>query len=268
MKQRIITGSIFAAALCVVLLLRDYLLIPAMAAASVLCCIELLNAFNAKNIRPIRWLCLGYSALVPLGAFFVDATHLLVYETLLLFIVLTAHLFRKEPSLPDTAGALCAAGYATIPLSMMVMFLHITPSLRSALVIASAFLFAYFGDMAAYFTGVFFGKHKMVPVLSPKKTWEGAAGGLVGSMLCGLLLFLAERYSMPGIPLWPYLLLGLICGVAEQAGDLTASLIKRFCGVKDYGNLFPGHGGMMDRIDSVLFTTLFLYAYCLLGGLL
>ena len=70
------------------------------------------------------------------------------------------------------------------------------------------------------------------------------------------------------MPLWPYLALGLVCGVAEQAGDLTASLIKRFCGVKDYGKIFPGHGGMMDRVDSVLFTTVVLYGYCLVCGLL
>ena len=141
----------------------------------------------------------------------------------------------------------------------------------SLLLIACAFLFAYFGDMAAYFTGVFFGRHKMVPRLSPKKTWEGAVGGLLGSVVVGLLLFAFEQLAGIGrtnLPLWGYLLLGLFCGVAEQAGDLTASLIKRFCGIKDYGNLFPGHGGMMDRMDSVLFTTIVIYGYCLLAELL
>ncbi len=271
MKQRIITGSILAAALCVILLLRNYLLVPAMAAASVLCCIELLNAFGAKGIRPVRWLCIGYAALVPLCASLVEPAHLLIYEVLLLFAVLLAHLFRREPNLPETAAALCASAYAAVPLSLMTTFLCVQPSLRGALLIACAFLFAYFGDMAAYFTGVFFGRHKMVPRLSPKKTWEGAAGGLLGSVVVGLLLFAFEQLAGIGrtnLPLWGYLLLGLFCGVAEQAGDLTASLIKRFCGIKDYGNLFPGHGGMMDRMDSVLFTTIVIYGYCLLAELL
>ena len=87
-------------------------------------------------------------------------------------------------------------------------------------------------------------------------------------MLLGALLYAAERQIGMTMPLWPYLALGLVCGVAEQAGDLTASLIKRFCGVKDYGKIFPGHGGMMDRVDSVLFTTVVLYGYCLVCGLL
>ena len=77
---------------------------------------------------------------------------------LLLFAVLLAHLFRREPNLPETAAALCASAYAAVPLSLMTTFLCVQPSLRGALLIACAFLFAYFGDMAAYFTGVFFGR--------------------------------------------------------------------------------------------------------------
>ena len=271
MKQRVITGTLFALALCAVLLLRKYLLLPVLAAASVICCHEFLDAFAAKNIHPVKWICYVCAAITPALGFFIPAQSVLVCALLPVFAVLLCHLFRREPNLPEMLAALCAAGYAAVPFALLVSLLQITPETRSGLLITCAFLFAYFGDMAAYFTGVFFGRHKMVPRLSPKKTWEGAAGGLLGSVVVGLLLFAFEQLAGIGrtdLPLWGYLLLGLFCGVAEQAGDLTASLIKRFCGIKDYGNLFPGHGGMMDRMDSVLFTTIVIYGYCLLAELL
>ena len=268
MKQRVITGTLFALALCAVLLLRKYLLLPVLAAASVICCHEFLDAFAAKEIRPIKWICYFSAAITPALGFFIPAQFVLVCALLPVFAVLLRHLFRKEPNLPEMLAALCAAGYAAVPFALLVSLLQIAPETRSGLLIACAFLFAYFGDMAAYFTGVAVGRHKMTPILSPKKTWEGAAGGLAGSMLLGALLYAAERQIGMTMPLWPYLALGLVCGVAEQAGDLTASLIKRFCGVKDYGKIFPGHGGMMDRVDSVLFTTVVIYGYCLVCGLL
>ena len=268
MKQRIVTGTLFALALCAVLLLRKYLLMPVLTAASVICCHEFLNAFAAKEIRPVKWICYACAAITPPLGFFFPAQYVLVCTLFPVFAVLVCHLFRKEPNLPEMLAALCAAGYASVPLALLVSLLQIVPETRSGLLIACAFLFAYFGDMAAYFTGVAFGKHKMTPILSPKKTWEGAAGGIAGSMLLGALLCAAERQIGMTMSLWPYLALGVVCGVAEQAGDLTASLIKRFCGVKDYGNLFPGHGGMMDRVDSVLFTTVVIYGYCLVCGLL
>jgi len=110
---------------------------------------------------------------------------------------------------------------------------------------------AAFGqDICAYFIGYFLGKHKMAPILSPKKTIEGAIGGLLGStLLSGLFgyFFYKEQLLLCFI-------LGLLGGAAGMAGDLTASMFKRHMGIKDYGNLIPGHGGIMDRFDSILFT--------------
>ena len=105
-------------------------------------------------------------------------------------------------------------------------------------------------DTFAYFAGRSLGKHKMAPLVSPKKTWEGAAGGLLGAFVAILLM---RHFLLPELPLVGTLLYGLAMATFTPIGDLCESLLKRSSGVKDSGNLIPGHGGVLDRIDALLF---------------
>jgi phosphatidate cytidylyltransferase len=124
--------------------------------------------------------------------------------------------------------------------------------------------FAWGGDTCAYFAGRAFGKHKLCPVVSPKKTVEGAIGGVLGTMLFGVAATLiysiaadrTEAFSRSNIGVPMYLiiaLLGVVAAILGIYGDLFASVVKRQCGIKDYGTIFPGHGGILDRFDSVMF---------------
>lgn len=123
---------------------------------------------------------------------------------------------------------------------------------------------AWIADSAAYFVGTFIGKHKLCPEISPKKTIEGFVGGLVFNGLFFIVFnlvyvsFFAKGSSVNYVSSF---FLGLICALIGTVGDLTASLIKRKCGIKDYGKIMPGHGGVMDRFDSVLFVAPFMYTY-------
>ncbi|MDQ5851749.1 MAG: phosphatidate cytidylyltransferase, partial [Chloroflexota bacterium] len=119
-----------------------------------------------------------------------------------------------------------------------------------ALLITSA------NDTAAYFVGRAWGRRRMAPSISPNKSWEGAAGGLAGAVVAGALLV-----PLLGLPISAAMgmLLGGVGGVAGQAGDLAESLLKRQAGIKDSGHLIPGHGGLLDRADSLLFTVPTLY---------
>lgn len=117
---------------------------------------------------------------------------------------------------------------------------------------------AWGGDTCAYFTGNAFGKHKLAPKVSPNKTIEGAMGGVLGSMLTGLLITLIyyvlfQSVHIRGVYYLAIAALGLLGGVLGIIGDLFASAVKRQNGIKDYGTIFPGHGGILDRFDSVLF---------------
>ena len=114
------------------------------------------------------------------------------------------------------------------------------------------------GDSTAMYVGQGMGHHKLAPAISPGKTWEGAVGCLVGGVVTAGL---AAHFLLPQLAFWQHLLLGLVISVAAQASDLSESLIKRYAGVKDSGELIPGHGGILDRIDSLLFAApLLLYA--------
>lgn len=126
------------------------------------------------------------------------------------------------------------------------------------LVLAAVWL----GDTGAFFVGSKFGKHKLAPIVSPGKTWEGAAGGLVSSMLAGGALALVVRLAFGhDFPFWHALPAAALAGLFGQLGDLAESMLKRGAGVKDSGNLFPGHGGMLDRLDSLLFAFPAVYFY-------
>lgn len=117
-------------------------------------------------------------------------------------------------------------------------------------------------DMGAYFTGVTMGKHKLCPNLSPKKTVEGAVGGILSSVIVTLIITLCFKASI----ILPLILTVPLC-ILGMAGDLFASAIKRAVGIKDYGNLIPGHGGILDRVDSILMIVPFMYLLISFGVL-
>ena len=122
-------------------------------------------------------------------------------------------------------------------------------------------LFSTFAcDSSAYFVGRAFGRHKMAPGISPGKTWEGAAGGVAGTVIVGLGI--AWIFKLP-IAAWQTVLLSIGISIFAQTGDLVESLFKRNMGAKDSGNALPGHGGVLDRIDSVIFTGLVVYYFVL-----
>jgi phosphatidate cytidylyltransferase len=118
---------------------------------------------------------------------------------------------------------------------------------------------AFFADTVAYFFGRAWGKHKLYPAVSPKKTWEGSVGGVLGSVLA--TVGVGALWTLPELAIGPAIALGVVASVCGQAGDLVESMIKRTFGVKDSGSLLPGHGGMLDRIDALLFVSPVVYYF-------
>lgn len=127
------------------------------------------------------------------------------------------------------------------------------------------FVGAWITDTFAYFTGMLLGKHKLIPDVSPKKTVEGSIGGIVFCMLSFVAYgLIADAVFKDEISLAFLLISGFFASIVSQIGDLIMSVIKRHYGIKDYGRLFPGHGGMLDRFDSVLIVSLCMFAICLI----
>ncbi|MBP3729565.1 MAG: phosphatidate cytidylyltransferase [Lachnospiraceae bacterium] len=166
-----------------------------------------------------------------------------------------------------TAGQAAMSFFGIVYVPMMLSYLYRIRMMEDGFALIWLVFIASWGcDTLAYCAGRLFGRHKMTPELSPKKTWEGAAGGVLGSGLLGFLYALAfgSHLGFLGTPL---LMTPLICAlgaVISQIGDLAASAIKRSAGVKDYGNLIPGHGGILDRFDSVIITAPLIYYLLLL----
>lgn len=148
--------------------------------------------------------------------------------------------------------------YACVPFS----FVYLTRELEHGIYLVwLIFISSWVCDTCAYFSGVFLGKHKLAPVLSPKKSVEGAVGGVLGSVAVGALfaLVLLKPVIADGNVIWMAAVISGAGAVISQVGDLAASAIKRNHEIKDYGKLIPGHGGIMDRFDSVLFTAPIIY---------
>jgi phosphatidate cytidylyltransferase len=143
----------------------------------------------------------------------------------------------------------------------MLSFVTLTRSMdKGYLYIWFIFIGAWATDTFAFFTGITIGKTKIVPSISPKKTLEGCIGGVLGCMLAMVVFGRCFNDALQ-IPVAHLAVLGFICGVISQLSDWSASAVKRAAGLKDYGNIMPGHGGVLDRLDSILFTAPAVYFY-------
>jgi phosphatidate cytidylyltransferase len=195
-----------------------------------------------------------------------------------IFLTITMRRSRLSDAYPAAAAAMFAFAYIALPMAMLVT---LREQIAGAFWLLYLLLVVWAGDIFAYFVGRSLGRHLMAPRISPKKTWEGAAASVAASLLVGSLLFtyalqissflvrarlIERRDGLFGLekPDWlPIVLLTIAVNIAAQLGDLVESLIKRGAGVKDSGTILPGHGGMLDRIDALLFAAPVLWFYAI-----
>jgi phosphatidate cytidylyltransferase len=228
---------------------------------------ELDTMMRHEGYRPVILVSYALSALflvaamlpqqrLPLFEIGISAALLITFPTLF---------FRKklEGAMLDWSLTMAIAFYVGWPMSFLLLLRGYQVGLGAGL----WWLLTVFGgvwgfDTGAFFAGHFFGRHKLAPLISPGKTWEGVFGGLVFSVAAALLFT-----TLPmGVPWYLAVPFGLVLGVAAVLGDLAESLIKRQTHVKDSGQIMPGHGGMLDRLDSILFAVLVVYIFAQLLG--
>ena len=182
-----------------------------------------------------------------------------LYFSVLIPLCFIVELFHEsETPLRNVATTLLGVLYVAYPMSLMLFI----PLLFTGEWLPEAFLFYLFivwgNDVFAYLTGVTLGKHKMCPRISPKKSWEGFIGGVVGAMAMGAV---GSYVVGGGLGMW--LGLALVVAVTSVFGDLVESMFKREAEIKDSGNIIPGHGGMLDRFDALLISSPFAFVYLL-----
>ncbi len=189
----------------------------------------------------------------------------------LLFFLFVVELFRKEPSIQNVTYTVLAWLYVSVPCVLLLLlscehtksgndggFLFLPQK------VIGCILFTWINDTGAYLVGSFFGKHKLYEKISPGKTWEGTIGGILLSI--GLAYFISLLFPQLAYKYW--IAIGVIVSVFGTLGDLVESLLKRTAGIKDTGSIMPGHGGVLDRFDSLFFSIPFVFCYLAAMGLL
>ena len=287
--KRVLTAFVLIP-IVLILVLRAPVAVLALvtAAVALLAIHELLKLSEAYAIHPQRW-----PTYIFVGLFFLiiaipSATPLLstsgfayiALSTAVLapFLFLSIGMCRAElaSAFPAAMVSTFSFAYIALPLACLV---QLREQWQGSFYLLYLLSLVWAGDVFAYFIGKSIGRHRMSPRVSPKKTWEGAAASVVASVAVGLLMF---HYSLPistallhahlielrdGIfnnqkpSLIPIVALSIVLNIAAQLGDLVESLIKRGANVKDSGSILPGHGGMFDRIDALLFAAPVLWSY-------
>lgn len=197
----------------------------------------------------VRWINIG-----------IDFTTFLIIDLVLyLFYIFTLSVFSKGKFPVHDAGLIAAMTIYIIIGFCGILCIRSLPECGKYLYLV-IFISSWLPDAGAYFVGIAIGKHKLIPDVSPKKTVEGAVGGILTCVLSFVIYTLiVNNVFDANINIWIMIIVSIVLAIASMIGDLTASLIKRHYGIKDFGNLLPGHGGVLDRFDSCLATSMLFY---------
>ena len=254
---RTITGIVLVLVMLIAILVSEYsfaLLFLLLLTGGI---IEFANLYKPSEVEPNKWL----GSMISFGlfgtSFFVakgllDAKYLLVFFPLML-VIMAAELYRKKPKpIENIAVTIFSIVYMAIPIALInfLVFTDLFPvqGYSSKLLIA-IFVLIWTHDSGAYLFGVSMGKHRLFERISPKKSWEGAFGGTLTAIMAAFII----AHYIPEIQLIHWIAISILTVVSSTFGDLTESMFKRYFQIKDSGHIFPGHGGILDRFDSIFF---------------
>jgi phosphatidate cytidylyltransferase len=289
--KRVLTAAVLVPVVLLILFKAPWpFFILAILAVVILTLREYLNVTEAYGIKPFRWISYVVAILVVLTFTIYNFSWLVPWFLrdvlswsslwyLLPVILGVPVVFRKEMRMAVPAAAMSVFGviYIAASLGLLIRFRHLP---QSEYLIVFILFSVWGGDIAAYYIGKNFGRRKLAPVVSPNKSWEGAVASVIASVGIALLVFRfrdginnlftheprAPILSPDHLGLVEIILFGVITNIAAQFGDLFESALKRGAGVKDSGTLLPGHGGVLDRIDALLFAIPVVWYYAELTG--
>lgn len=287
MVKRVITAVIFTVVIVAGILLQGWVLRGLLLFAMLMSVAEMYRTFRKIGADPVRWTGYVYCVLAVVAQsmhsqldhpVFREISPPMLALAISLLLAMCRIISRGKVAFDSMVMTVFPMLYPGLFFALIIALQDLDSRFVSTLALALTFFIASVNDVFALLIGVRFGKHRLSPEISPKKSVEGSIAGLVASTLFAVALpalFNAAAGMWPQLnptgaalpPLWAFAILGLVAGALSQVGDLVASLVKRHCGVKDFGTIFPGHGGMMDRMDGILFCGVACYLFFRLAGL-
>ena len=289
MIKRVITAAILIVIMALGIWFQGWPLRAILLVSMLMSTSEMYRAFRKIGYDPVRWSGYTYCVLAVLaqayyanltGGMFESISPAMFALIIGLLLAMTVIIFKGKVAFDSLMSTVFPMLYPGLFFSLIITLQDLHTRVISTLALVLTFFIASVNDTFALFIGLRFGKHRLSPEISPKKSVEGSIAGLVSSVAFAMLTpWLTQRLapSYPAIqaqlaasplpPLWAFALLGLVAGGLSQIGDLVASLVKRHCGIKDFGTIFPGHGGMLDRMDGILFCGVACYVFFKIYGL-
>ncbi len=248
LQVRFRTGFIYVAVSVLCILASKWTTLVLLCATAGICAGEFYYMLRADAKLPNEMLGIIAAVLYPVSVFFFGLSGAFLVSLALLLALLVWYVFWMRARIPDVGVSFFGAAYCGMLLSGLVVVREALPAPWGGVLVLGIFLSVWANDSFAYLAGSRFGKHKLAPRVSPKKSWEGFFAGLLGSALFWCLFTLIPGVNL-SIPI--AFVFGIVSGLAGVLGDLAESRIKRNVGFKDSGTLLPGHGGLLDRCDSL-----------------
>lgn len=259
---RIASGTVYVIVTTACILINEFTTAVMCSVIAAVCAFELFRMMRSDAKQPNEIIGIVAAACYPMSCYMFDAAGTFIVMGAFLAALAVWYVFNLRARVVDVAESFFGATYAGLLLCGLIFVRSAIADPWGGVLLLLLFVSIWANDALAYLVGSKFGKHKLAPKVSPKKSWEGFLGGLAASAL----LWVAMSF-VPGVnmPIWMAIIFGLVCGSAGVLGDLLESRIKRSVGVKDSGNIMPGHGGLLDRCDS-LFLVSIVAALLLFGG--